>query len=135
MEKIIGDYKTNFVKKDFIISVLISLALLVASLVINFIAGEFATDKASNAVTDIVLSNIPVFNVGGIFFYGGMILFSSVAVFCLVEPKRLPFVLKSVSLFLLTRSVFISLTHIGSFPTQASIHATNALARVSFGSD
>jgi membrane-associated phospholipid phosphatase len=39
-----------------------------------------------------------------------------VAAFSLYEPKRLPFTLKSIALFILVRSLFITLTHLGPYP-------------------
>mgnify|MGYP001563210823 CR=1 FL=1 len=123
----IKDYK-------FIVSFFISLLMLVSALVVNFYAGTYATGKASNSVTDIVLSNIRVFNVDGIFVYGAIIFWIFIALLCALEPKRIPFIFKSTSLFVLIRSVFISLTHIGPFPSQIVINS-NLLAKFTPGGD
>jgi hypothetical protein len=115
---------------------MLSLLLLVASFIVNFYAGIYATEKASNAVTDIVLNNIPVFNVEFIFVYGPLILWILVGVLCLLQPKRIPFVLESIALFILIRSVFITLTHIGPFPTKITVDYTSDVIRnFTFGGD
>ena len=59
-------YRLYFGDKSFLISVAASFALLLLSLVANFYAGIYATERASNSVTDLVLNNIPVFDVEGI---------------------------------------------------------------------
>jgi hypothetical protein len=55
----------------------------------------------------------------------------------LYEPKRIPFVLKSLALFIITRSTFVLLTHIGPFPDQIPIllGPNNPLNRFIFGGD
>jgi hypothetical protein len=111
-----------------------SFAILIASLFVNFIAGTYATRSVSNSVTDIVLSNIRVFNVAGIFLYGPIIFWILLILLLLSKPKTIPFTLKSISLFVIIRSVFISLTHIGPFPTKVII-SSDLLSHFTFGGD
>ena len=108
--------KFYFGQKGFLWACAVSLAFLVLALVLNFYAGMYATEKTSNSVSDIILSNTPVFNMDGIFTFGPLVLWLFVAYVCLIEPKRIPFILKSTALFVIVRSVFITLTHIGPFP-------------------
>lgn len=129
-------YKRHFRHKGFLISVILSIALLAVSLVVNFYAGMFATEKASNSVTDIVLSNIPVFDVDGIFVYGPFVFWIFVAALCFKKLNRIPFILKSVALFVLIRSLFITLTHIGPFPSQITVVGPlNIFEKLTFGGD
>jgi len=120
---------------DFVIEVIASLFLLILSLFINLYAGEYATSMASNSVTDIVLSNIRVFDVDGIFIYGSWILVSFIAILCFSEPKRIPFTVKNIALFVFIRSIFISLTHIGPFPTATVLSPETLLSYFTFGGD
>ena len=60
----------NFKNKDFLISICVGFLFLLASLVVNSYAVEYATDSISNPVTDIVLSNTRVYDVDGILVYG-----------------------------------------------------------------
>ncbi len=109
--------------------------MLLGSLVINYFAGTYATTRASNAVTDLVLNNIPVFDVDGIFVYGAIILWIFLIFIIIQKPHYIPFTLKSVSLFVIIRSLFVTLTHIGPFPTQIVISASYILNKLTFGGD
>jgi hypothetical protein len=88
---------------------------LFAALIISFFAITYATERASGPVTDIILSNIRVFDVNGIFLYGPVIFWTIMIGYMFSDPKRIPFTFKTIALFLLIRSIFISLTHIGPF--------------------
>lgn len=120
--------------RDFLVSVVWGVLLLTGSLVVNFFAGWYADLRVSSSVTDIVLSNIPVFDVDGIFVYGFVFLSVFTILISALEPKRLPFVFKSAALFILVRSVFISLTHIAPFPTRSMIES-NFVGRFTFQGD
>lgn len=125
-----------FKNKEFIKSSIISIIFLCISLYINFRAGNYATEKASLPVTDIVLSNIRVFDVDGFFIWGPIMLFTIVIIICLYHPKKIPFILKNIALFTVIRSIFISLTHLGPFPTQIVVeNVTNIINKFTFGGD
>ena len=116
MELFIKKHKELWRRTDFIISVLLGFLFLIGSLMINYIAGIYATARASNAVTDIILDNLPVINTEFIFVQGIFIFLSFVAWLLIKEPKQIPFVLKAIALFVIIRSIFITLTHLGSPP-------------------
>lgn len=121
--------------KEFIKSLIIGFLLLVLSLIINYIAGTYATEKASLPVTDIILSNIPVFDVDGIFIYGSIIFWIFAIVVFFYNPKKIAFGLKSIALFVIIRSIFISLTHLGPFPTQMVVDNVSLFNKLTFGGD
>lgn len=127
-------YKLYLADKDFILSSCIAVIFLIISLIINFYAGIYATETASNSVTDIILSHVRVFDIDGIFVYGSVFVFIFVVCICAYEPKRIPFVVKSTAIFIIIRSVFISLTHIGPFPTALALHS-NIIKDFTFGGD
>jgi membrane-associated phospholipid phosphatase len=135
MGKIITERYKPYLNKAFIMNCVFSLALLVGSFFINFYAGLYATEKASNPVTDIVLSNTRVYDVDGLFVYGSIALWIFVTALCLYDPKKIPLTAKSIALFVLVRSVFISLTHLGPFPTQVHIDPLSIINYFSFGGD
>lgn len=130
-------YKKHFSDRYFIQSTITGSLLLVASLVGNFYAGTYASENASNSVKDIVLSNIPVFKVDIFFIYGALALLLFVVFLGLQEPKRIPFILKNIALFIFVRSIFITLTHIGPFPDQLplNISPTSWINKFTFGAD
>ncbi len=120
MQNLLKKYRTHFSNKAYVSSFLLSVFYLLASLVINISAAQYATVSASNPVTDVILSNTRVYDVDGFFVFGGLTLLAIIAVVCLIEPKRLPFAFKSIALFVIVRSAFITLTHIGPFPTEVT---------------
>lgn len=101
--------------------------LLGLSLLINYQAGIYATNHASNPVNDLILDRIPTYNVVPIFFYGLIPLFALVVALVVLRPARIPFVLKSLSLFVLIRSFFIILTHVGPSLQQTPLDNYNLI--------
>jgi membrane-associated phospholipid phosphatase len=89
----------------------------IVALAINYFASIYAADRVSLPVTDIILSNVRAMDVDGLIVYLAFFLVGITIYEVLMRPRVLPFVLKSMALFILIRSVFISLTHIGPFPT------------------
>jgi hypothetical protein len=90
-------------------SIASGLILLALSLGINYMAGTYASEKAGSAVRDIILDNVPVVDVDGIFTYGIIAFFVFVGSLLIWRPKMAPFVLKNISLFVIIRSIFITL--------------------------
>lgn len=136
MKKLARKYRAQFVQKEFLLSFFASLLFFSVALVINFYAGLYANENASNSVTDIVLDNIPVFSVDEIFIYGPVVFWTIVGLFCLWEPKKFPFVLKSIALFTVIRSLFITLTHLGPSPDQLIIdYSSDFIKKFTFGAD
>ncbi|TSC90976.1 MAG: hypothetical protein CEN90_703 [Parcubacteria group bacterium Licking1014_17] len=128
-------YKRYFTNERFLWMFFSGAVLFLASLFINFYAGVYATEKASNAVTDVILNNIRLYDVDHIFVISTFIFVSFVGLLCLKEPKRFPFILKSAALFALIRSIFISLTHLGPFPTHVTIDPSSFISNFTSGSD
>lgn len=116
MKEIAKKYRHGFADRRFVIALVASLVLVAASLIANYYAATYATGRESNFVTDIILSNIPVFDVDNYFVYGPIIFWAIIAAILLIDPKKIPFTLKSIALFVLVRSIFITLTHIGPYP-------------------
>jgi len=116
METILQSYRAYFGNPVFVRSVVQGAAFLFASMIAIFAAVTYATVNASNHVTDIFLDNLGPYNVRFLFIYGTFAAFIIAGALIGARPNRLPFVLKAVALFLLVRSVFISLTHIAPSP-------------------
>ncbi len=67
-------------------------------------------------VNDIILNNIPTVDIDSFIIIGALSLtFLAVALF-IVKPKYINFGIKSIALFIIIRSFFISLTHLGVNP-------------------
>lgn len=109
--------------------------LFLASLVINYFAGTYATEQAGSAVRDIILDHLPIVDVDGVFTYGIIVFFVFVGFLTIKRPKRAPFILKSLSLFIVIRSFFIILTHIGPAQFAIPISPDNIVSYFTFTGD
>ena len=131
------NFASHFKNKSYTLSVVTAFVFLFISFILNFYAGLYAAKNASNHVTDIILSNIPVFDVSAIFAYGPFLMWFFVAYLGFKEPQKVPFVVKSIALFVIIRSGFIMLTHLGPFPTQIPIdnYGAAVLEKFTLGAD
>jgi len=118
MRNLLKKHNRYFHDRNFVVALVMSLVFLAIALIVDIYANTYAVEKASNAVADIFLSNIQPFNVGWIFAYGAIVFWIIIIFLGIIEPRRFPFALKSVALFVFIRSIFITLTHVGPFPTQ-----------------
>jgi hypothetical protein len=132
---IIKDHKFFWRQKDFLWSIFTSLIFLVLSFVINHYTSEYSDRSAGNYVQDILLDNLPVFNVNFVvnevvWLCGYFVLF-----LLLIRPQRIPFVIKALSLFIFIRAVSISLTHLGPIPVHSFLNRHDFLSQIAGGSD
>ena len=121
MKSFFAQYKILWSDKNFLISLGSGLVLFGISLVIQFFISGYVNSLPSAPVTDLVLSNIRVYDVDLIFVYGSVLLVFVGLFIGFRRPNYLPFAIKSVALFTLIRSAFVSLTHISIFPTHIII--------------
>lgn len=127
-------YKRYLKQPEYLWSAFTALAFLALSLVVNWYAGLYAAESASNSVTDIILTNTRTYDVDTLFIYGTFAFWAFILYLCIRHPQNLPFTVRSIAFFVVIRSVFISLTHIGPFPTQMIVNS-HVLAKFSFGAD
>jgi hypothetical protein len=114
----------------------VSVLLWIIGVLATYFAIIFATERASQPVTDIILSNIRVFDVNGLFLYGPVLFWVIIGAYLVFfEPRKIPFSLKSIALFLIIRSAFLTMTHIGPFPSHAMINKTGIIGVFTSGSD
>ncbi len=102
-------------------SLLEAIILFIVSVYVTHLASRYAEINASNYVEDIILSNTPVFDFELIFVHGAIMLTLFVVVLCFFFRKTAPFLVKTVSLFIIIRAVFVSLTHLGPYPTKLNL--------------
>lgn len=139
LRELLRRYRACHVEKGFYKMIVASFLLFFFSVIVNYYAGAYATDRVSNSVTDIILSNTPVFDVDGLFVYGAVALIAFIGVLCVAHPKRIPLTFYSLALFFFIRGGFVSLTHIGPFPEHTPIHFTTDIgiyfSKIFFGDD
>ncbi len=121
MKDYLAKQKMFLSDKNFLITFFTGLVFVGISLVVQYYASFYVTRSISEPVTDIILSNTRVYDVDGIFIYGALLLTCVAIIVGLRRLNYAPFVLKSIALFTLIRSLFVSLTHISPFPTRAVI--------------
>ncbi len=128
-------YRHYGARRDFKYSVFFGILFLLGASFVNFLAIHIATENASSAVTDIVLSNVPVFEVDGFFIYGTFVAGFLSAMLIVAHPKRLPFALHALTLFILIRSGFTMLTHLGPPEVQYMSDFGVTITKSFFGAD
>jgi hypothetical protein len=89
----------------------------VLSLFVYMEAFWYANKVAGNVVTDIFLDHLPHLDVIPYLAYGTVIFYWFVFYILIKKPINIPFVLKTVALFIFMRSFFMILTHIAPQPT------------------
>lgn len=127
--------KILFSDKRYILSSALGLVFLGVSLAANYFAGLYATRLASNAVTDFFLDFLPVFEVSDFFVYGAILMLIGILLLVARRPEYFPFVAKAVALFVLTRALFMAVTHLGIIPEGIPLPADNPIRWISFGGD
>ena len=98
------------------IMVLVSTLFVAGSLVVSYFASIYATNRASNPVDDFFLNLLPAVDVTLVFIYGFVLFCAFILFLVLHSPRKLPFVFKSIALFVVIRSVFVVLTHTAPSP-------------------
>ncbi len=134
MDKIKINYKN--LDRTFVSSLLVAVFLFALSLALNYFASAYATARAGLPVGDIILDNIPTFKLDEVFAYGPVFFWLVIALFVLSAPHKIPFVVKSIALFVVIRSVFVTLTHLGVSPADLPLDFdSNFIKRLSYGGD
>ncbi len=113
--------KNIYLSRQFLPSLVWAIILLSLSFWFSYLANNYANKTANNQVTDLILSNTPVFNVNLVVVYGPILLMLFLIGLLSVRPQKIPFTLKSMALFIAIRAVFMSLTHIAQFYPQAPL--------------
>ena len=104
-------------------SLLEAVLVFIVSVFATHFASKYANVRASNHVEDIILSNTPVFDFEFIFVQGAIMLSLFVVALCFRFRKIAPFLIKTVSLFIIIRAIFVSLTHIGPYPSKLELES------------
>ena len=134
MKEYIRKRTSHILNREFLVSFCVAFLVLIIANIINYYAGTYATEHASSPVTDIILNNIRVYDVDGLFVYGTLIFWTFLVLIWGHYIERTPFAVKALSLFIVIRSIFISLTHIGPFVPEIAI-SSNLISKWSFGGD
>lgn len=120
MKKVTKDiahrYRAFFSDPASLLSLSTALIFLLGSLVVNYFASQYAFVSQSNSVSDILLDNLPVIHMEDAFITGTLTFIIFIFFLLIIQPQKISFVIKTVALFVITRSLFITLTHLGPSP-------------------
>lgn len=112
---LIARYKEFWHNKAIFWETMWSIVIFVLSLAITYFSVVYAnTFSNGNKVQDIILDNIPTFDVNFLFFQGGMIFILLATLIVLYNPKSISFAMKATALFFAIRSLFTILTHLSA---------------------
>lgn len=135
MQEIISEYKLYFTQKTFWQSFLVGVFLVAISLFVNHLSSIYVDHRAGAYVQDIFLDNIPVINVDDILNEGVIVYSLFVTFFVIIKPRRIPFVLKSLAIFIFIRALFTMLTHLGPAFSQTYLDPDDLLIKLNNGRD
>jgi len=95
--------------------ILLSCVFLLITLVLNYLAGSYVARKVNNAVSDLILDNLPSINLSWMFYYGALILILITLIYVVFfKVNKIHAVIGQGALLLLIRSFFICLTHLST---------------------
>lgn len=111
------NHKTFWIKKN-IISLLFSAIFLIIAIIIQKYADNYVVKTGWTVVWDIFLNNIPVYDIDKFIIFSTLTCTFLTLILLIYKPSHLIFTIKSLALFVIIRSFFISLTHLWIHPHQ-----------------
>jgi hypothetical protein len=99
-------------------SLYVGFLLLALALVVQVRAGSYSARRAqtANFAGDLFLDNLPVVDLNFVILQGALLLFFIASALFILRPNYALFGVKAVAIFIITRSFFVDLTHIGIYP-------------------
>lgn len=91
-------------------------AIFAVALIIQHFADKYVSTVRVAVAGDLILDHIPTLDVDFFIVQGALILSAIIVALALVKPKYINFTVKTLSLFMIIRSLSISLTHLGVNP-------------------
>lgn len=133
--RVAAEYRAAFKTPGFAAMILVSGVMLIGALYVNFWAIDQATAEAGPRVADLILSNFPALEVDELFVYGTFTVLALSVLIVLARPRSIPFVVHGVTLFMLVRSGFTLLTHLGPPEAYYASDFGSTITSAFFGSD
>ena len=115
---ILRDYKDLFSDRKHSISIIWGILLFGIALIIQAVANRYVGQVVSIAVPDLILDHIPAYDIDALIIKAVLFVTAVTFILIIMRPKCFGFGLKTLALFIITRSVMISLTHLGANPHQ-----------------
>lgn len=113
LNKIYSIHKNFWTKSNFLITVN-SFLFFILAIVIKAFSDNYVDNSVSTPVGDLILSNLPTFDVDRFVIQATLIFIAGVLFLLFLKPKYIPFALKTLALFIIVRAFFVTLTHLGT---------------------
>jgi hypothetical protein len=116
--------------------ILLSFILLLFASLFNYLAGIYVSQIPGTKAPDLILDNIPTFDLNFIYLYGAVFIGALLFFYPLfLKVKKFHVVISQFSLLIMVRGIFICLTHL-SIPAGAlQFHVPEILFILSFNND
>lgn len=102
-------------ERKFVISLVVGIILMLAALYINLLASRFTESFPALSAGDLILDRLPVVDLSFLYRLGIFIVIGITIIYpILFAPEIVPFTAKTFAAFIIIRSFFISLTHLGA---------------------
>jgi hypothetical protein len=118
MQKLFKNHYYDFFTKDRVRGLLVALIFLGLAIIFQSYATTYAAKAPSISVPDLILSHLPIVNMNSIVVEGALWAIFCSVLLILYKPHYIIFTLKTAAIFIATRAVFVSLTHVGIYPGQ-----------------
>ena len=128
-----SQWKEIFSSNKKIALLFVGIAALLSAFAVNNKVPTYVDHVQGPAVGDLILDNIPIYDLNFIFFWAVLLFWAGNIIYRLIFPKELPFILVSMSLFVMVRCFFIALTHLG--PPENLLIIPDELSYYSFNAD
>ncbi|MDB4344349.1 hypothetical protein OAA35_00545 [bacterium] len=128
-----SQWKEIFSSNKKIALLFVGIAALLSAFAVNNKVSTYVDHVQGPAVGDLILDNIPIYDLNFIFFWAVLLFWAGNIIYRLIFPKELPFILVSMSLFVMVRCFFIALTHLG--PPENLLIIPDELSYYSFNAD
>ncbi len=123
MIKNLWDHYKKILVRDHWPSLVGSIVFFASALLVQRLVDIYLSSVHGTAVGDIILDHIPTIDLDPLIIQGTLILSLITILSVLYKPQYLSFGLKSLSLLIIARAFFVSLTHLGVDPHQLVLDA------------
>lgn len=114
----------TFWKKENWFSFATSLAMLCVALIVQRLADIYVESLQGIAVNDLLLDHLPFLEIDGLIILSTLTFTATMVGLFVTKPHYINLGIKTFSLFLLVRSFFITLTHLGANPHELQFDPT-----------
>ena len=116
----------NFWLENQVVLLLEGILFFIFAIAVQHIAYNYIDNRANvTAVGDLLLNNLPTINLDFFIVQGALLFTLLVILLFLAVPSYMSFALKTLALFIIIRSFFISLTHLGVNLHQITLNANS----------